>query len=60
MWLECISVVSGCCKARRSIDIVIILLIPIPLVLTLFLKQIPTSLFIFETFFHSCKNKKEE
>ena len=35
VWLECIGVVSGCCKVQY-IDILIILLIPTPLVLAIF------------------------
>ena len=48
MWLECIGVISGCCKeVYNYIDFLIILLIPTPLVLALFCSSIPTSLFIF-------------
>ena len=42
VWLECIGVVSGCyCKEVLIIilDILIILLIPTPLILILFLQQ---------------------
>ena len=40
VWLECIGVVSGCCcKDWRYIDFLIVLLIPTPLVLALFLQQ---------------------
>ena len=39
---------------RRYIDFLIILLIPTPLVLALFCRSIPTSLFILKVFFHSC------
>ena len=53
VWLECIGVAGGCCL-RMHIDFLIILLIPLPLVLALFCSSIPTSLFIFKMFFHSC------
>ena len=42
-WIECIGVVSGCCRKEvyTIIDLLIILLIPTPLVLALFLQQHP-------------------
>ena len=41
---------------RRYRDILIILLIPTPLVLTLFCSSIPTSLFILKMFFRSLES----
>ena len=46
VWLECIAVVSGCC----CIDI-LILLIPTPLVLALFLQQHPYFFSFLKCFF---------
>ena len=48
VWLECIGV---CVIVRRYIDFLMILHIPTPLALALFCSSIPTSLFIFKSFF---------
>ena len=41
VWLECIGVISGWCCKEVYIYFLIILLIPTPLVLALFLQQHP-------------------
>ena len=50
MWLECISVVSGCCckEDRYNIDIfIIIITFPYSIYISTFGNSIPTYLFIF-------------
>ena len=55
VWLKCLGVVSRyCCKEVRICVDFLILLLPTPLVLALFLKQHPIpSLFILKMFFRS-------
>ena len=50
MWLECIGVVSGCCKYPQ-----IIITFPYSTCISsFFCSSIPTYLFIFKMFFRSC------
>ena len=50
MWLECIGVVSGCCKYPQ-----IIINFPYSTCISSFFgSSIPTYLFIFKMFFRSC------
>ena len=52
VWLECVGVVSGCCfkEVYRFPPITY----PYSTCISSFCSCIPTSLFIFKMFFHSC------
>ena len=54
VWLECIGVVSGCCFKEVDILIIIITFPYSTCISSFFGSSIPTSLFIFKKFFHSC------
>ena len=57
MWLECIGVVSGCCKEVYTYVDILIIIITFPYstcISSFFDTSIPTSLFIFKMFFRSC------
>ena len=56
VWLECIGVISGCCKEVLILDILIII-ITFPystciIIIALFGSSIPTFLFILKMFFY--------
>ena len=55
VWLECIGVVSGCCCKEVYRYPLIIITFPYSTCISSFFgSSIPTSLFVFKMFFHSC------